>query len=140
MTLSDRVTRMTPDQIATAETCHSGAHDNRLTFPQILATLQAAGFEGYLVDYRLGETRYYLPDGQSHAVPSPAQDVALPFAADRIRAAIHAAQTGAAGYRYQGFSAAVAAAGCAGYLVSLPGRRVVYFGRSAEIHTEHFPD
>lgn len=31
------------------------------------------------------------------------------------------------------------AAGCAGYLVSFLGRRVVYFGRTAEIHIEEFP-
>lgn len=32
-----------------------------------------------------------------------------------------------------------AAAGFEGYLVSLPGRRAVYFGRTAETHVEHFP-
>jgi len=31
------------------------------------------------------------------------------------------------------------AAGCAGYLVSFLGRRVLYFGRSAGTHVEHFP-
>jgi len=35
--------------------------------------------------------------------------------------------------------AQVKAAGCAGYLVSFLGRRVVYYGRSAETHVEHFP-
>ncbi len=49
------------------------------------------------------------------------------------------AQAKAAGYSYAGFCATVAAAGCAGYLVSFPGRRVVYFGRTAETHVEHFP-
>jgi hypothetical protein len=33
----------------------------------------------------------------------------------------------------------VKALGCAGYLVSFPGRRVVYFGRAAEFHVERFP-
>lgn len=31
------------------------------------------------------------------------------------------------------------AAGCAGYLVSLPGRRVVYYGRTGETHVELIP-
>jgi hypothetical protein len=31
------------------------------------------------------------------------------------------------------------AAGCAGYLDSLDGRRVVCFGRSGETHVEHVP-
>ena len=30
-------------------------------------------------------------------------------------------------------------AGCAGYLVSFPGRRAVYFGRTGETHVELFP-
>jgi hypothetical protein len=30
-------------------------------------------------------------------------------------------------------------AGCAGYIVSFSGRRVVYVGRTAEVHTEYFP-
>ncbi len=30
-------------------------------------------------------------------------------------------------------------AGCAGYFVSLIGRRAVYFGRTAETHVEPFP-
>ena len=31
------------------------------------------------------------------------------------------------------------AAGCAGYLVSFPGRRVLYWGRTAHTHVEMFP-
>ena len=33
----------------------------------------------------------------------------------------------------------VLAAGCVGYIVSIVGRRAVYFGRSAETHVELFP-
>jgi len=33
----------------------------------------------------------------------------------------------------------VVAAGCTGYLVSFPGQRAVYFGRTGETHVEHFP-
>ena len=33
----------------------------------------------------------------------------------------------------------VMAAGCAGYMVSFLGKRVLYFGRTAETHVEHFP-
>ena len=32
------------------------------------------------------------------------------------------------------------AAGCAGYIVSFLGRRVLYIGRTAETHVELFPD
>jgi uncharacterized protein YbcV (DUF1398 family) len=43
------------------------------------------------------------------------------------------------GYTYKGFCAKVTGAGCAGYLVSFPGKRVLYYGRSGETHTEYFP-
>ena len=38
------------------------------------------------------------------------------------------AQANPSDYSYVAFSKKVKAAGCAGYLVSFPGRRVVYFG------------
>lgn len=130
---------MTPDQTATARACHAGAATGTMSFPQILATLAAAGFEGYFVDYRAGTCRYVLTTGDSTDCTSAPLQVALPFDAPAIAAAIGHAQSGAADYSYAGFSAAVTQAGCAGYLVSLPGRRVVYFGRTGETHVEHFP-
>ena len=42
-------------------------------------------------------------------------------------------------YSYRGFCEKAKEAGCAGYLVSFLGRRVVYFGRTAETHVEHSP-
>ena len=56
-----------------------------------------------------------------------------------IRKAIRDAQQGVPGHTHRGFCDQVTAAGCAGYVVSLPGRRVLYFGRSGETHTEYFP-
>ena len=130
---------MTPAQIATARACHAGAADGTLSFPEILATLATAGFEGYLVDYRAGTCRYYLANGTSTDCNAPPLPVALPFHAATLAAAIRHAQSGAADYSYAGFSTKVTQAGCAGYIVSLAGRRVVYFGRTAETHIEHFP-
>lgn len=130
---------MTPAQTATAQACHAGAVQGSLSFPQILGQLTEAGFEGYLVDYRTGTTRYYLSDGQSTEVAGQSWTVALPFAAPLVSAAIRAAQANGPDYTYTGFCQTVTGAGCAGYLVSLPGRRVVYFGRTAETHVEHFP-
>jgi hypothetical protein len=48
-------------------------------------------------------------------------------------------QANPADYSYVAFCEKAKAAGCAGYLVSFLGRRVVYFGRTAETHVEHFP-
>ena len=63
-----------------------------------------------------------------------------------VRAAIREAQKLVPGYTYAGFCAKVMAAGCAGYIVSMLGRRVLYFGRTetsdascAEIHVELLP-
>ncbi len=128
--------------IAIAERCLRGAEDNSLTFPAIVGRLIEAGFEGYAIDYRRATATYYRPDGDSVVIPThkPETPVAPAFDAAAIQAAIREAQTLAPGYTYLGFSRKVAAAGCAGYMVSFPGRRAVYFGRDAETHIERFPD
>jgi len=65
--------------------------------------------------------------------------VAEHFDAAAVKDAIREAQSLVPGYTYKGFIAKVARAGCAGYMVSFLGRRVLYFARSAETHVEHFP-
>ena len=126
---------------AIAHKCLEGAESHTMTFPQIVATLMQAGFEGYLVDLRRGMVAYYLPTGESVELPGakPSVPVAATFDAAVVREAIQEAQTLAPGYTYKGFVAKTAGAGCAGYMVSFLGRRVLYFGRSAETHVEHFP-
>ena len=125
-----------------ASTCIAGAAAGTMTFPQIVGTLVDAGFEGYQVDLRAGTATYYLPSGAAITLQGD-----LPPVADRARfdtaavvEAIREAQQGGPGYTYAGFCTKVAQAGCVGYLVSFPGRRVVYLGRTGETHTEHFPD
>jgi uncharacterized protein YbcV (DUF1398 family) len=132
---------MDADRIAIARTCLNGADDGSLSFPQIVGTLIGAGFDGYLVDYRRNTASYYLPDGDSADLPMPAHGpaVAATFSAETVAEAVREAQAGGPGYSYAGFTAKVKAAGCAGYLVSFPGRRVLYFGRTGETHVEHFP-
>lgn len=68
-----------------------------------------------------------------------ATPIAAVFDADAVRAAIRQAQQLVPGYTYAGFCDKVTTAGCAGYIVSMLGRRVLYFGRTAETHVEHFP-
>jgi len=126
---------------AIAQRCLSAAFEGTLDFPTIVRTLAEAGFEGYGVDYRRGTTTYFLPDGDSVELAMPKLDggVAAEFKANVIEQAVREAQTKVPGYSYVGFSAKVKAGGCAGYLVSFLGKRVVYFGRTAETHVEHFP-
>jgi len=123
-----------------AKTCLEGAADNTLTFPQIVGTLMQEGFEGYAIDFRRGAATYYLPNGDSVELSTHEIDVpiAATFDAGPIQAAIKEAQQLAPGYTYRGFCKKVAASGCAGYIVSLSGRRALYIGRTAETHVEHF--
>ena len=118
---------MNTTQRETAERCMHAAHDGTMSFPAIIGALLEAGFEGYHVDYRRG------------VVTDIAGPVAPAFDATIVEQAGRVAQTNAPGYTYLGFCSKVRAAGCAGYLVSFLGRRVVYYGRTAETHVELFP-
>lgn len=126
---------------ATAQQCLEAAYAGTMDFPEIVRALMEAGFEGYDVDYRRGTSTYFLPTGEHVQVALPKTDakVAPEFRADDVERAVREAQSLAPGYTYVGFCAKVKAAGCAGYMVSFLGKRVVYFGRTAETHVEHFP-
>ncbi len=125
-----------------AKACLDGAETNSMSFPEIVGTLMQAGFESYAIDFRRATATYYLPDGDSLELPAHKPDVpiAAAFDASAVQAAIREAQQLVAGYTYKGFCRKVAAAGCAGYIVSFSGRRALYFGRTAETHVERFPD
>jgi uncharacterized protein YbcV (DUF1398 family) len=132
---------MDPHRTALATACLNGAHDGSMAFPEIVAALTGAGFDGYMVDYRCDTTTYFLPDGaplvlRNHPSGGP---VAAAFDQPGVAARIRWAQSAAPDYSYAAFCAQVKALGCAGYIVSFPGRRVLYFGRTAETHVEHFP-
>jgi len=133
---------MDAERSSVAETCLHAAHDGSLSFPEIVGKLIAAGFEGYTVDYRRNTQTYYLPDGDSVTMDmqSSAGNVTAAFNATEVERLVRWAQANPADYGYVAFSEKAKAAGCAGYLVSFPGRRVVYFGRTAETHVEHFPN
>jgi uncharacterized protein YbcV (DUF1398 family) len=118
-----------------------GSESGAMTFPQTLRILMEASFDGYAVDLRRSTRTYYMPDGEAielETEPTPTP-VAECFDASVVRGAIREAQALVPGYTYKGFCAKVAGAGCAGYMVSLLGRRVLYYGRTGETHTEYFP-
>jgi uncharacterized protein YbcV (DUF1398 family) len=132
---------MDAQRIATADRCLNGSHEGSMSFPQIVGTLIEDGFEGYFVDYRRNVASYYLPDGDSvelNNVQTPGT-VAADFDAVAIQAAVREAQANGPDYSYEGFCRKAKAAGCAGYIVSFSGRRVLYFGRTAETYVEPFP-
>jgi len=118
-----------------------GSENGLMSFGDTVKILTEAGFDGYGVDFRQATRTYYLPDGRTMAFPilPVGVPVAERFDVAVVREAIREAQTNAPGYTYPGFCDKVAAAGCAGYLVSFLGKRVLYYGRTGETHTEYFP-
>lgn len=130
---------MTRDWKAVAQAALAGAETDSLSFPEAVAMLSEAGFDGYAVDFRRGMFAYYRNDGEALELASGRQSVAARFDTEALKAAIREAQTLAPGYTYKGFCAKAARAGCAGYLVSFGGRRALYHGRTGETHTEFFP-
>ena len=126
---------------AAAIECSKSSEENRMSFPQVVMTLTEAGVESYFADFRRSAKTYYLPNGESLEVA--AETVATPmgstFDVSAVQAAIREAQANGPGYTYRGFGEKVVAAGCVGYIVSIVGRRAVYFGRTGETHVEHFP-
>ena len=132
---------MDAERISVAKKSLSAAHDGSMGFPDIIGALIEAGFEGYDVNYRTNTQTFYLPDGDSLVLPihDYAGPVSACFDADGVERLVRWAQSGDPGYSYPAFSEQAKQAGCAGYLVSFPGRRVVYYGRTAETHVELFP-
>lgn len=132
---------MTSDQSEIARKCLNASQDGTMTFPQIVGGLMQVGFESYMIDFRRGTATYYLPDGDSLALPAHrvTSPVRASFDVPAMQAAIREAQQLVPGYTYAGFCEKAALAGCAGYVVSFSGRRAVYLGRTAETHVEHFP-
>lgn len=133
---------MNDHQKAVAQACLDGAEGDGMTFPQIVGLLTEAGFESYAIDFRRATATYYLADGDSVALPTHSVDVPVAPALDGVlmQAAIREAQNRVPGYTYEGFCGKAVSAGCAGYVVSMSGRRALYVGRTAEVHVEHFPN
>jgi len=126
---------------AIAKSCLDAAYDKTMAFPEIVGTLIESGFDGYTVDYRRNTTTYFLPNGDSVVFDNPASECSVAPHFDHVGVAsqIQWAQASPPEYSYQDFCRNVKTFGCAGYIVSFLGRRVLYFGRTADIHVEHFP-
>ena len=112
--------------------------EDRTTFPQVVASLAAAGVERYHADLVCNERVFYMPDGTFERVPAHrVAPAARAFSGQGVEAAVRAIQRGEIQYRE--FCDRVAQAGCVGYHVFIAGRRVVYYGRDGEQHVEYFP-
>ncbi len=130
---------MQADIVQVVEECTHGSDQERLSFPEVVMKLTQTGVERYHADLLRAEKIYYLPSGESHRVAAAEVNTTPPpvFTADGVAAAIRAIQQKRIAYRE--FCERIAQAGCVGYMVSLAGRRAVYYGRTGDNYVEPFP-
>jgi uncharacterized protein YbcV (DUF1398 family) len=109
-------------------------------FPEVVASLIAAGVEYYHVDYVGLRKTFYGPGGDAVVTPIPFESlppVAAEFDAAALRSAIGDSQRH--GQTFRDFTRRAMAAGVQGYFAFLRGQRVTYWGRAGDQHTEWFP-
>lgn len=130
---------MQAEIIKVVQECTDASDHERVSFPEVVAKLAGAGVERYHADLLRAEKTYYLPSGESQCVHA-APIVTVPpaaFTADGVAAAVRAIQRQQ--IKYREFCERIAQAGCVGYIVSLAGRRAVYYGRTGDSYVEPFP-
>lgn len=130
---------MKEDATAVAKRCVQASDDGTMTFPAVVGLLVEAGFERYHTDMVRHEKTFYPADGPSVRLSTApfGGEIGRTFSAADVEAAVRASQAGQ--ITCATFCQRIAAAGCVAYEVSMVGRRVVYWGRTSESHTEYFP-
>lgn len=111
-----------------------------ISFPEVVGQLLAAGVEYYHVDYIGLRKTFYSADGDVVVTPINYEGlppVAAAFDAAALRADILDSQRN--GQHYRDFTRRAMEAGTQGYVAFLSGKRVTYFGRQGDQHTEWFP-
>jgi uncharacterized protein YbcV (DUF1398 family) len=114
--------------------------DGSIPFPEIVGRLIFNGVEYYHVDYATRTFTFYSASGA--AVSAPILFEKLPsipedFDAVALKAAILDSQQH--GQKFRAFCERAMLAGVQGYFAFLRGKRVTYFGRQGDQHTEWFP-
>jgi uncharacterized protein YbcV (DUF1398 family) len=113
--------------------------DGAISFPEVVSELLAAGVEYYHVDYIGMRKTFYSSDGDTVAMPINYEGlppVATDFDVAAVRADILDSQRN--NQKYRDFTRRAMAAGVQGYFAFLRGKRVTYFGRQGDEHTEWF--
>lgn len=111
-----------------------------LPFPEIVRNLLANGVEYYHVDYACKSFSFYSAAGGVAIAPILFEDlppIEPDFNTQALCAAILDSQQN--GQKFRIFCQRAVKAGVQGYFAFLRGRRVTYFGRQGEQHTEWFP-
>ncbi|MGA2050386.1 MAG: DUF1398 family protein [Terracidiphilus sp.] len=112
----------------------------KLSFPEVVGQLLTAGVEYYYVDYVALKKAYYSADGDMVVTRIDYEElppVAAEFDTAALRADILDSQRNNQPYR--DFTRRAMEAGVQGYFAFLRGKRVTYFGRQGDQHTEWFP-
>ena len=114
--------------------------EGSIPFPEVVRRLIETGVEYYHVDYVALQKTYYSASGEIIKTPINYEglpSVAADFDLDVLRAAILDSQQN--GQHYRDFTKRVMNAGVQGYMAFLRGKRVTYWGRGGDNHTEWFP-
>ncbi|HXD00677.1 MAG TPA: DUF1398 domain-containing protein [Verrucomicrobiae bacterium] len=122
--------------IQTARKTLAGA----ISFPEVVGQLLTAGVEYYHVDYVGMKKTFYSTDGDMVVTPINYEGlppVAADFSVEDVRADILDSQRN--GQKYRDFTRRAMESGVQGYFAFLRGKRVTYFGRQGDEHTEWFP-
>jgi uncharacterized protein YbcV (DUF1398 family) len=111
-----------------------------ISFPEVVARLLATGVEYYHVDYIGMKKTFYSAEGGMVVTPIDYEKlppVAAEFSVADLKVNILDSQRN--GQNYRDFTRRAMAAGVQGYFAFLRGKRVTYFGRQGDAHTEWFP-
>lgn len=114
--------------------------DGSMPFPEIVGKLIANGVEYYHVDYATSSFTFYGASGAAVIAPITIENLPLigeGFDVAALKAAILDSQHH--GQKFREFCGRAMRAGVQGYLAYLRGKRVTYFGRQGDQHTEWFP-
>jgi uncharacterized protein YbcV (DUF1398 family) len=112
----------------------------KISFPEVVGQCLTAGVEYYHVDYVGLKKTFYSANGDVVVTPINYEElppVAAEFDIAALRENILDSQRNNQPYR--DFTRRAMEAGVQGYFAFLRGKRVTYFGRQGDQHTEWFP-
>lgn len=117
-----------------------GTLTGAMSFPEVVEQLIDAGVEYYHVDFVGMSKTFYSAEGEMVLTPIPYENlppVSPEFDPAALRADILDSQQRNQPYRE--FTRRAILAGVQGYIAFLRGKRVTYWGRAGDQHTEWFP-
>jgi len=116
------------------------ALNGTMPFPEIVRRLIETGVEYYHVDYVTRRMTFYSASGDAVTIPISYENlpsVSSDFDLLELRAAILDSQRN--GQHFREFTRRAMKAGVQGYMAFLRGKRVTYWARGGDQHTEWFP-